>query len=51
MQCRQTNRVKEHAVPDAGLHILRAGVTGVIPQKAPGTCLALVGIQAAKLRL
>lgn len=43
--------MKEHAVADAGLHILGTSVARVVPQKAPGTCLALIGVQATKLWL
>lgn len=49
-QAAWTHSVEEHAVPDAGLDILRSGVTRVFPQEAPCSGLASVRVQAAELR-
>jgi len=46
-----THGVEEHAVPDAGLDVLRPGVARVLPQEAPRGGLAAVGVQAAELGL
>lgn len=46
-----THSVEQHAVSDAGLDILRPGVTRVFPQEAPRSGLAVVRVQAAELRL
>lgn len=43
--------MEEHAVADAGLDVFRPGVTRVFPQEAPRSGLAVVGVQAAELRL
>lgn len=47
----RTHGVEEHAVSDAGLHVLGAGVARVFPQEAPRPGLAVVGVQAAELGL
>lgn len=38
-------------MPDTGLNILWASVARVLPQEAPRPQLAVVGVQAAELRL
>ena len=43
--------MEQHAVSDAGLDVLWPGVTRVFPQEAPRPGLAVVGVQAAELRL
>lgn len=50
-EANKTHSVEEHAVSNARLDIFRPGVTRVFPQEAPRSCLAVVGIQAAELRL
>lgn len=47
----QTHSVEEHAVSDARLNVLWAGVAGVFPQEAPRPRLAVEGVQAAELWL
>lgn len=46
-----THSVEEHTVSNAGLDVLWPGVTRVFPQQAPRSGLAVVGVQAAELRL
>lgn len=51
LKAERTHGVEEHAVSDAGLHVLGACVARVFPQEAPGRGLAVVGVQAAELGL
>ena len=46
-----THRVEQHAVSDAGLHVLWPSIAGILPQQPPGGGLAVVGVQAAELRV
>lgn len=43
--------VEEHAVANAGLDVFRPGIARVFPQEAPRPGLAVVGVEAAELRL
>ncbi len=46
----ETDRVEEHAVSDAGLDVLRPGVTRVFSEQTPAASLTVICVKPAELR-